>query len=118
MVRTTDSNDAYPVEPNVLDRKLAAEKPDAAWLCDITYIPTREGWFYLASVMDLCTRRIVGGSVAGHMRVRVVKGAKAMATATRFPATGLSHHSGRGVQYCCAEYRAELASSVSQFAIG
>jgi putative transposase len=109
-VRTTDSNHAYPVAPNVLDRKFAAEKPDAAWLCDITYIPTREGWLYLASVMDLCTRRIVGWSMAGHMRVELVKGALAMATATRSPAPGLVHHSDRGVQYCCAEYRAELAA--------
>ena len=109
-VRTTDSNHPHPVAPNVLDRKFSAERPDAAWLCDITYIPTREGWLYLEGVMDLCTRRIVGWSMAGHLRVELGKGALTMATATRSPAPGLVHHSDRGVQYCCGEYRAELAA--------
>lgn len=107
-VRTTDSNHAHPVAPNVLDRKFTADKPDAAWLCDITYIPTREGWLYLAGVMDLCSRRIVGWSMADHLRVRLVRDALTMATTTRSPAPGLVHHSDRGVQYCCGEYRAEL----------
>ena len=107
-VRTTDSNHAHPVAPNVLDREFAAERIDAAWLCDITYIPTREGWLYLAGVMDLCSRRIVGWSMAEHMRVALVRDALAMATTTRAPAPGLIHHSDRGVQYCCGEYRAEL----------
>lgn len=107
-VRTTDSNHAHPVAPNVLDRQFSAEKPDAAWLCDITYIPTREGWLYLAGVMDLCSRRIVGWSMAEHMRVELVRTALEMATTTRSPSKGLIHHSDRGVQYCCGEYRAEL----------
>lgn len=107
-VRTTDSKHAHPVAANVLDRKFAAEKPDAAWLCDITYIPTREGWLYLAGVMDLCSRRIVGWSMAEHLRVELVIAALEMATTTRSPAPGLIHHSDRGVQYCCGEYRAQL----------
>lgn len=107
-VRTTDSNHAHPIAPNVLDRKFTAERIDAAWLCDITYIPTREGWLYLAGVMDLCSRRIVGWSMADHLRVELVREALAMATTTRSPASGLIHHSDRGVQYCCGEYRAEL----------
>lgn len=107
-VRTTDSNHAHPVAPNVLDRKFTAERIDAAWLCDITYIPTREGWLYLAGVMDLCSRRIVGWSMADHLRVELVRNALAMATTTRSPAPGLIHHSDRGVQYCCGAYRAEL----------
>ena len=107
-VRTTDSNHTFPVAENVLDRKFIAAKPDAAWLCDITYIPTDEGWLYLAGVMDLCSRRIVGWSMAEHMRVELVHDALAMATAARRPSPGLIHHSDRGVQYCCAEYRAEL----------
>ena len=107
-VRTTDSNHAFPVAPNVLDRKFAADKPDAAWLCDITYIPTGEGFVYLAGVLDLCSRRIVGWSMAAHLRVELVTDALAMATAQRDPAPGLIHLSDRGVQYCCGEYRKEL----------
>jgi putative transposase len=109
-VRTTDSNHAHPVAPNVLERKFAAEKPDEAWLCDITCIPTREGWLYLAGVMDLCSRRIVGWSMAEHMRAELVSAALEMATKTRSPSEGLIHHSDRGVQYCCGAYRAELES--------
>jgi transposase InsO family protein len=107
-VRTTDSNHAFAVAPNVLDRNFTVEKPDAAWLCDITYIPTGEGFLYLAGVMDLCSRRIVGWSMAAHLRVELVADALTMATTTRNPSPGLLHHSDRGVQYCCNEYRAEL----------
>lgn len=107
-VRTTDSNHTHPVAKNVLDRKFTAEKPDAAWLCDITYIPTGEGWLYLAGVLDLCSRRIVGWSMAAHLRMELVSDALAMATTQRSPSPGLIHHSDRGVQYCCFEYRAEL----------
>lgn len=107
-VRTTDSHHAHPVAPNVLDRRFTAQKPDAAWLCDITYIPTGEGFLYLAGVMDLCSRRIVGWSMADHLRVGLVTAALQMATRTRSPSPGLIHHSDRGVQYCCGEYRAEL----------
>jgi putative transposase len=70
-VRTTDSNHAHPVAANVLNRKFAADKPDAVWLCDITYIPTGEGFLYLAGVMDLCSRRIVGWSMAEHLRAEL-----------------------------------------------
>lgn len=108
--RTTDSDHAYPVAPNLLDRNFAIETPDAAWLCDITYIETDEGWLYLAGVMDLCSRRIVGWSMADHLRAELVLDALSMATTTRSPAPGLIHHSDRGVQYCCNDYRAELES--------
>ena len=108
--RTTDSDHAHPVAPNVLDRKFTAQKPDAVWLCDITYIPTGEGFLYLAGVMDLCSRRIVGWSMAAHLRAELVEDALAMATGARAPSPGLIHHSDRGVQYCCGEYRAELES--------
>ena len=107
-VRTTDSNHAHPVAPNVLERKFTAARPDAAWLCDITYIPTGEGFLYLAGVMDLCSRRIVGWSMAAHLRAELVGAALEMATTTRSPSPGLIHHSDRGVQYCCGAYRAEL----------
>jgi putative transposase len=106
--RTADSNHAHPVAPNVPDREFTAEKPDTTWLCDITYIPTGEGWLYLARVMDMFSRKIVGWSMAEHMRVELVKDAFTMATTTRAPGPGLIHHSDRGVQYCCGEYRAQL----------
>jgi len=109
-VRTTDSNHPHPVAENVLNRKFEAAAPDRAWLCDITYIPTGEGWLYLAGVMDLCSRKIVGWSMAEHMRVELVADALGMATTTRTPSPGLIHHSDRGVQYCCGEYRAEMES--------
>lgn len=83
--RTTDSNHAHPVAPNVLGREFSAEQPDAVWLCDITYIPTGEGWLYLAGVMDLCSRRIVGWSMAEHLRAELVLDALGMATGRRLP---------------------------------
>jgi putative transposase len=109
-VRTTDSNHDHPVAQNVLNRKFSAPKPDAVWLCDITYIPTGEGFLYLAGVMDLCSRKIVGWSMAEHLRAELVGAALEMAIGARAPSPGLIHHSDRGVQYCCGEYRAELAS--------
>jgi transposase InsO family protein len=109
-VRTTDSDHAYPVAANVLDRRFDASGPDRVWLTDITYIPTGEGWLYLAGVMDLCTRRIVGWSMAEHLRVDLVRDALNMALAARRPGADLLHHSDRGVQYACAEYQRLLAS--------
>jgi transposase InsO family protein len=106
--RTTDSRHEHPAAENVLGRNFTAREPDAAWLCDITYIPTGEGFVYLAGVMDLFSRKIVGWSMAAHLRVGLVREALGMATAARDPAPGLIHHSDRGVQYCCGEYRSEL----------
>lgn len=107
-VRTTDSNHPHPVAANVLDRNFTADTPDTTWLCDITYVPTGEGFLYLAGVMDLCSRKIVGWSMAEHLRVGLVHDALTMATTQRQPAPGLIHHSDRGVQYCCGAYRAQL----------
>jgi putative transposase len=107
-VRTTDSTHAHPTAPNVLDRDFTAAKPDTTWLCDITYIPTGEGFLFLAGVMDLCSRKIVGWSMAEHMRAELVIDALEMATTTRTPEPGLIHHSDRGVQYCRGAYRARL----------
>lgn len=109
-VRTTDSNHAFPVAKNVLDRKFTAARPDQVWLTDITYIPTDEGWLYLAGVMDLCSRRIVGWSMAEHMRVELVRDALNMALEARRPGADLLHHSDRGVQYACDEYQQILAA--------
>jgi len=107
-VRTTDSNHDHPIVPNLLDRNFTVEALDKVWLCDITYIPTGEGWLYLAGVMDLCSRKIVGWSMAEHMRAGLVIDALEMARTRRNPPPGLLHHSDRGVQYCCNEYRALL----------
>lgn len=107
-VRTTDSNHTHPVAANVLDRRFKAEQPNRVWLTDITYVPTDEGWLYLAGVMDMCSRRIVGWSMAGHMRAELVRDALNMALRRRRPGAGLLHHSDRGVQYACDEYRREL----------
>jgi putative transposase len=112
--RTTDSNHGRPVAENILDRDFAAELPDRKWAVDITYIPTDEGWLYLAGVIDLCTRRIVGWSMADHMRVELASDALQMAIARRSPAAGLLHHSDRGVQYACDDYQHLLQSHEMQ----
>jgi transposase InsO family protein len=109
--RTTDSNHEYLPAPNLLDRNFTAEMPNQKWAADITYIPTDEGWLYLAAVIDLCSRKIVGWSMADHMKVELVSDALKMALARRKPPAGLLHHSDRGVQYACEDYQHLLASS-------
>jgi putative transposase len=106
--RTTDSTHDRPVAPNVLDRQFGAELPDRKWAADITYVPTAEGWLYLAAVIDLCSRKVVGWSMAGHMRTDLVADALRMAIARRSPGAGLLHHSDRGAQYASDDYQALL----------
>lgn len=103
--RTTDSEHDHPIAPNRLDRAFAAEAPNRKWTCDITYVPTDEGWLYLAVMMDLFSRKIVGWSMQDHLRVELVSEALEAAIRSRRPAAGLLHHSDRGVQYACANYR-------------
>jgi putative transposase len=103
--RTTDSQHAQPVAGNILERRFETELPNQKWVTDITYIPTDEGWLYLAGVMDLCSRKIVGWSMADHMRSNLVEDALGMAIARRRPGEGLLHHSDRGVQYACEDYQ-------------
>jgi transposase InsO family protein len=103
--RTTDSKHSHPIAPNLLDRKFIAQKPNQVWLTDITYIPTGEGWLYLAGVMDMCSRKIVGWSMADSLGAELVRDALNMALRARRPGADLLHHSDRGVQYACAEYR-------------
>jgi putative transposase len=103
--RTTDSRHDHPPAPNVLGRDFAAERPDRKWAADITYVPTGEGWLYLAAVIDLCSRRVVGWSMADHVRAELVGDALGMALAARSPSPGLLHHSDRGVQYACEDYQ-------------
>ena len=102
--RTTDGGHGRPVAGNVPGRRFDAAVPDRKWVVDITYIPTGEGWPYLAGVMDLCSRRIVGWSMADHMATGLVADALGMAVARRCPAAGLLHHGDRGSQYASDDY--------------
>lgn len=106
--RTTDSAHSQPVAVNRLDRDFTATAPNQKWVVDITYIPTEEGWLYLAGVLDLYSRRIVGWSMAEHMRESLVADALEMAIGQRAPAAGLLHHSDRGIQYASEDYQHRL----------
>ena len=108
--RTTDSRHDRPVAENVLGRQFEVRTPDRKWAVDITYVPTAEGWLYLAGVIDLCSRKVVGWSMAGHMRTELVSDALGMALARRRPGEGLLHHSDRGVQYASEDYQHLLQS--------
>lgn len=106
--RTTDSQHAFPIAPNLLGRNFTAAAPDRVWLADLTYIWTAEGWLYLATVLDLCTRRVVGWAMADHLGHELALAALDMAIARQRPAPGLVHHADRGVQYAAHAYRARL----------
>jgi putative transposase len=106
--RTTNSRHDLPVAPNLLDRNFTAERPDAVWLADISYLPTDEGWLYLAAIKDLATRQIVGWSMADHLRAGLCTNALVMALQRCRPPRGLIHHSDRGVQYASEPYRQAL----------
>jgi transposase InsO family protein len=110
-VVTTDSRHAYPVAPNLLNRKFEAEAPNEKWVADITYIPTREGWLYLAVVMDLYARKIVGWSMSHQITADLVEDALRMALYERQPDPGLLHHSDRGSQYASEQIRRILANN-------
>ena len=102
---TTDSKHNYPVAPNLLDRQFDIETPNTAWGSDITYIWTDEGWLYLAVIIDLFSRRVVGWSLSSRMKVDLVRDALLMAIWRRKPGQGLIHHSDRGSQYACHQYQ-------------
>ena len=104
-VHTTDSNHALPVAANVLNRNFEATGPDQKWVADITYIHTMEGWLYLATVLDLYSRRIVGWSMSQHITTKLVYNALKTAVAQRCPSDGLLHHSDRGVQYAAESFQ-------------
>jgi len=110
-VVTTDSRHAYPVAPNLLNREFEAEAPNEKWVADITYIPTREGWLYLAVVMDLYARKIVGWSMSHQITADLVEDALRMALYERQPDPGLLHHSDRGSQYASEQIRHILANN-------
>lgn len=102
---TTDSNHGFPIAPNRLDRDFAASAPNRKWVCDLTYIWTDQGWLYLATVLDLYSRRIVGWSMQDHLKTSLTSQALTMAVQARRPQPGLLHHSDRGVQYASEEYQ-------------
>jgi transposase InsO family protein len=104
-VATTDSKHDLPVSPNILDRKFAVGEPDKAWASDITYIPTDEGWLYLAGVLDVGTKAAVGWSMSESLERTIVIDALKMAYRRRKPRKGLIHHSDRGSQYASDDYR-------------
>lgn len=107
-VNTTDSKHSLPVSPNILDRQFDVARPNQVWVCDITYLRTRSGWVYLAVVMDLCARKIVGWAMAPDMPAGLVCAALQMAIAVRNPKPGLIVHSDRGSQYASAMHQAIL----------
>lgn len=108
-VSTTDSRHRHPVFENRLNQEFAVPLPNQAWVADITYIPTGEGWLYLAAVLDLCSRKVVGWAADDHLRAELPCQALQMALTHRRPTGPLLHHSDRGVQYACDEYQALLA---------
>ena len=107
-MHTTDSRHALGVSPNVLARQFEQSLPDRAWVCDITYIRTRSGWLYLAAVLDLHSRKIVGWAMAPEMPATLVCAALQMAIAQRNPRPGLIVHSDRGTQYASSAHQALL----------
>jgi transposase InsO family protein len=107
--RTTDSRHGHPVAPNLLERRFTADRPDAVWLADISYVATGEGWLYLAAIKDMATREIVGWSMADSLRADLACDALLMAIRRRRPPRGLLHHADRGAQYASEPYQAILA---------
>lgn len=117
--QTTDSDHKLPVAPNLLNQEFIAEEKDQIWLSDITYIKTGQGWFYLAVVLDLYSRRIVGWAMSRSLHRQLVIDALQMAIDARKPLPGLLHHSDRGSQYASADYQdlltqAEMIGSMSR----
>jgi len=102
---TTDSNHRFNIAPNLLDRDFAADRPNQKWAGDISYIWTREGWLYLAVMIDLHSRRVIGWAVSNRMKRDLAIRALKMAIAFRSPPKGCIHHTDRGSQYCSHDYQ-------------
>lgn len=106
---TTDSKHSLAIAKNILDRNFTTTEPDRAWVADITYIWTAQGWLYLAVIIDLFSRRVVGWSMAEHMRTDLILTALEAALGQRIPsASGLVFHSDRGSQYASSDYQSAL----------
>jgi len=108
--KTTDSNHPHPIAPNVLARNFNVELPDTAWVTDVTYVWTHEGWLYLAAILDLFSRRVVGWAVSANNDRALAISALDRATSARAPAAGLVHHSDRGSVYASGDYGDALTS--------
>ena len=108
VVHTTDSNHPHPIAANELEQDFSAARINECWCADITYVPTDEGWLYLAAVIDVCSRKIVGWSMADHLRADLCIQALEMALKRRSVDARLVHHSDRGCQYACGQYQALL----------
>jgi putative transposase len=108
-VRTTDSRHGHPTAPNRLNRAFCQPQPNQVWAADITYIATAEGWLYLAVVIDLCSRMIVGWSTSDSLAAELCVRALEAAVTQRRPRQAVLHHSDRGVQYACDDYQGLLA---------
>ncbi len=106
--RTTQSRHTHPLAPNLLNREFQATAPNEKWLADISYVATREGWLYLASVLDVYSRLIVGWSMQDRLTTPLVAQALQMALARRCPSADLLHHSDRGSQYASTVYQTLL----------
>ncbi|UWQ55439.1 IS3 family transposase [Leisingera caerulea] len=102
---TTDSNHSFNIAPNLLDRDFSADHPNQKWAGDISYVWTQEGWLYLAVILDLHSRRVVGWAVSNRMKRDLAIRALKMATALRQPPEGCIHHTDRGSQYCSHDYQ-------------
>ena len=109
--RTTDSRHDHPIAPNLLDRNFTAEAPNQVWVGDITYVPTREGWLYLAVLLDLFSRRVVGWATSDTIDTLLALSALNMAMRQRRPTGNLMHHTDRDCRYASAEYRQALAAA-------
>ena len=109
-VRTTDSRHSHPIAPNRLATLPAPTTPNQVWVSDMTYVPTDEGWLYLAGILDRCSRCLVGWAMDSTLNTSVPLAALQMALRRRKPPAGLVHHSDRGVQYASADYRSALAA--------
>jgi putative transposase len=105
---TTDSKHQYQLAPNTLNRAFSVKIPNKVWTTDITYVWTLQGWVYVAVIMDLYSRQIIGWAIDDHMRASLCVRALQMAYCRRKPEPGLLHHSDRGVQYASEEYRKQL----------
>nr|WP_282943344.1 IS3 family transposase [Paenibacillus sp. RC67] len=108
-VPTTDSKHDLPIARNILNQRFKVNQPNKVWVADITYIPCREGRLYLASILDLCTREIVGWRLGDRMTTELVIGALEDAYVAKKPQKGLLHHSDRGSQYASEDYRNKLS---------
>jgi transposase InsO family protein len=106
--RTTDSHHDLPIAPNLLEQDFTADAPDKKWMSDFTYLETREGWLYLAGVIDAYSRKIVGWSMSEHHDAELVHAALHMALLQRQPGAELIHHSDRGSEYASIRYQSLL----------